>query len=128
MMSLFNYSTQCFAITAQHIECYKYVIVDTFTMQSNLDAIACVKNLSIVILICFTCAGMGCMCELPYILIYFPYILIYLPYILIYFCSLGSHKMKGSAYSTLVVPTTAVPIPLTLHSIFLVHLAELCKQ
>ena len=44
------------------------------------------------------------------------------------FCSLGSHKMKGSAYSTLAVPTTAVPIPLTLHSIFLVHLAELCKQ
>ena len=36
--------------------------------------------------------------------------------------------MKGSAYSTLAVPTTAVPIPLTLHSIFLVHLAELCKQ
>ena len=43
-------------------------------------------------------------------------------------CSLGSHKMKGSAYSTLAVPTTAPPIPLTLHSIFLVHLAELCKQ
>ena len=32
--------------------------------------------------------------------------------------------MKGSAYSTLAVPTTAVPIPLTLHNIFLVHLAE----
>ena len=43
-------------------------------------------------------------------------------------CSLGSHKMKGSAYSTLAVPTTAVPIPLTLHGIFLVHLAVLCKQ
>ena len=41
-------------------------------------------------------------------------------------CSLGSHKMKGSAYSTLAVPTTAVPIQLILHSIFLVHLAELC--
>ena len=37
-------------------------------------------------------------------------------------CSLGSHKMKGSDYSTLAVPTTALPIPLTLHSIFLVHL------
>ena len=36
--------------------------------------------------------------------------------------------MKGSAYSTLAVPTTAVPIQLTQHSIFLVQLAELCKQ
>ena len=43
-------------------------------------------------------------------------------------CSLESHKMKGSAYSTLAVPTTAVSIPLTMHSIFLVHLDELCKQ
>ena len=42
-------------------------------------------------------------------------------------CSLGSRKMKGSAYSILAVPTTAVPILLTLHSIFLVHLVELCK-
>ena len=32
--------------------------------------------------------------------------------------------MKGSAYSALVVPTITVPILLTLHSIFLVHLAE----
>ena len=46
---------------------------------------------------------------------------------IVYTCSLGSHKMKGSAYSTLAVPTTAVPILLTLHSIFLVTLAELCK-
>ena len=38
-------------------------------------------------------------------------------------CSLGSNK--GSAYSMLAVATTAVPIPLTLHSIYL---AELCKQ
>ena len=36
--------------------------------------------------------------------------------------------MKGSTYNTLEVPTTALPIQLTLHSIVLVHLAELCKQ
>ena len=35
--------------------------------------------------------------------------------------------MKGTAYSTLAVPTAAVSILLTLHSIFLVHLGELCK-
>ena len=34
-------------------------------------------------------------------------------------CSLGSHKMKDSAY--------LLPVLLTLHSIFLVHLTELCK-
>ena len=38
-------------------------------------------------------------------------------------CSLGSHIMKESTYSTLPVPTTAVPIPLTLCSTFV----ELCK-
>ena len=33
------------------------------------------------------------------------------------FCSLGGHKLKGSTYSTLAVPTTSVTILLTLHSI-----------
>ena len=41
--------------------------------------------------------------------------------------TLGSRKMKGSAYSIIAVPTTAMPIPQTLHSVYLVHLAELCK-
>ena len=35
--------------------------------------------------------------------------------------------MKGSAYSTLAIPTTTVTILLILHSIFLVYLDELCK-